>query len=350
MRAIAALSALLALAGPASAAGLGVAAPLSGPFALIGAQIRDGASAAAGPLAITIADDRCSAEGGEAAAAAFVSAGVGAVVGFACTEAAEAALPVLLKAGIPLITPAVRAPHLADQRARTGFLFYRLAPRADAEAAAIVRLLKPTFEAAPFALLDDGAPGNRGLSETVRLGLEQTGLKPVLADTFRPGRDDQSALVDHLLRRDIATVFIAGERADIAVMAAGHAEHKAASAAVIADLAFAGGEALRAADEATPLPDGVLMVAPPDWARTGAPSALAAIAAAGASTDGYAVPAYAATEVARAALATGNPVAALAGTGFATALGPVSFDDKGDWREDRWQLFRSHDQNFEPLD
>ena len=55
------------------------------------------------------------------------------VVGFLCTEAIEAAMPILKDAGIPVITVGVRTDSLTDRKVKTGWPVFRLAPRADAE-------------------------------------------------------------------------------------------------------------------------------------------------------------------------------------------------------------------------
>ena len=71
-------SVLLAGFAHAETLSIGVAAPLSGPSALLGKQIEAGARLAAstGDTEITVADDACTAEGGDAAAHAFVEAKV----------------------------------------------------------------------------------------------------------------------------------------------------------------------------------------------------------------------------------------------------------------------------------
>jgi branched-chain amino acid transport system substrate-binding protein len=89
---------------------VGIAAPLSGPSAILGKQIEAGASLAAeaNGAEIKTVDDACTADGGAAAARDFAAAKVSVVVGFLCTEAIEAALPILKDAGIPVITVGVR--------------------------------------------------------------------------------------------------------------------------------------------------------------------------------------------------------------------------------------------------
>ena len=91
----------LVLAGQAGAEALiGFAAPLSGPSAILGEQMRTGVQMAAETLkdpgiTLNIADDACTAEGGAKAARQFVAAKVRVVIGFLCSEAIEAAWPPL---------------------------------------------------------------------------------------------------------------------------------------------------------------------------------------------------------------------------------------------------------------
>jgi branched-chain amino acid transport system substrate-binding protein len=329
----------------AVASEIGLAAPLSGPYARLGEQLKTGVTAAGS--AVEIADDGCSAEGGKAAANALLAAEVKIVVGFVCTEALETALPVLSAAGVPVITPAVRATQFADTRSRTGFLFYRLAPRADSDATATAAILRARWGNEPFAILDDGAPANRTLAESFRLAMEANGPKAVLAESYRPGQESQLGIVKRVLGADAAHVFVAGERADIAVIAASYADYREHSAALVRPLEIAAGETLRAAPDGIELPGDVLMIAPPDWSQEGDAAALAAIRAGGAEPDGYAVPAYAAAQIALAALAAGGDLAdVLSATAFQTAVGPVTFDEKGEWAESRWELFISSLDKF----
>ncbi|TIW51815.1 MAG: ABC transporter substrate-binding protein, partial [Mesorhizobium sp.] len=126
---ILAVLASIAFAGNAGAEDLvvGVAAPLSGPSAILGKQVEAGAglAAEANGAEIKTLDDACTADGGVAAARDFAAAKVDVVVGFLCTEAIEAALPILKEAGIPVITVGVRTESLTDRRAKTGWPVYR---------------------------------------------------------------------------------------------------------------------------------------------------------------------------------------------------------------------------------
>jgi len=344
-------AAVLALAGGAQADTLkvGFAAPLDGPFALLGAQMRAGAEIAAEDAGaeLVVTDDECTAEGGDKAARTLAGAGVEAVAGFLCVEAIEAALPVFKESGIAVVTPGVRANGLTDRRVRTGWPVWRLAPRADAEAAAIAAILPKRWRTEHFAIVDDGTIHGRELAESLRLAAEIAGLKPVFIDTYRPQMENQIGLVGRLARAGATHVFVGGDRDDIAIMArdAGQLGH---------DLVFAGGEALRAPGE-VPLAAGTLMIAPPEWAGRIDADAVQRFAEAGIVPEGYVLPAHAAATVALEALRRAqaeNRTAAdiLSGGRFETLLGPVSFDDKGDPAHFPFLLHRYDGDRFLPAD
>lgn len=332
---------------------IGLAAPLSGPAQLLGRQVEAGARLAADAAGATIAarDDACTAEGGAAAARAFAEEKVGIVIGFLCTDAIEAALPILKEAGIPALTVGVRTESLTDRRDKTGWPVFRLGPRGDDERNAAAAIVTRLWKDELFAIVDDGTIYGRELAETVRAGAEQAGLKPVFVDTFRPEMDNQIGLVGRLRKAGATHVFAGGDGADVAVMARD-------AAGLGTAMAFAGGEALRAAPGDVALAAGTVMVALPEWAEVADRKALEAFASAGIVPEGYALPAYAAVEIAEAAAAeaAGKPLAealvaeALAGHAFATAIGRIRFDAKGDLAENPYRAFRFDGQRFLPIE
>ncbi|TGT34525.1 ABC transporter substrate-binding protein, partial [Mesorhizobium sp. M4B.F.Ca.ET.169.01.1.1] len=71
--------------------------------------------------------------------------------------------------------------------------------------------------------------------------------------------------------------------------------------------------------------------------------------------DGYTLPAYAAVEIAKAATAdaesSGQPLGeVLTGHDFATAIGTIRFDDKGDLSQNPFRVFRFDGTHFVPLE
>ncbi|WP_309086547.1 branched-chain amino acid ABC transporter substrate-binding protein [Chelativorans sp.] len=326
---------------------IGLSAPLGGDFRILGEQWAQGARAAAAlreqPVELIEADDACTVEGGAAAARRLVEARVSIVIGFLCTPAVEAAMPVFKEAGIPVITP-VRTNSLTDQKDRTGWPVYRLGPRADAEREAVADILVPLWREEFFAIVDDGTIHGRELAENLRARAELAELKPVLVDTFRPQLDNQIGLVGRLRRAGATHVFVGGDRSDTAIMARD-------AAGLDYAVTFAGGEALRAEDGPVPLSAGVLMVGLPEWRDIATPDALAALEAARVQPEGYALQSFAAFEVAvsaagEAANAELPVTTALAQLTFATAIGEVRFDEKGDLAGNPYRLFRYDGERF----
>lgn len=351
IRAAAILAAVLALAlhfaaGSAQAATIGVVATQGQPFEVLGNQVRRGAEIAAGRQGLSgelaFADDKCSAEGGAAAARQLIAAKVRIVVGFICTEAIEAALPLFKVAGIPVITPAVRADSLTDNRRKSGWPIFRLAPRADGERTAAAALLIPRWRKELYALVDDGTIYGRELVEAFRLSAEQAGLKSVFIDTYRPQMENQVGLASRLRRAGATHVLVGGDRQDVAVLARD-------AAGLGYDLTVAAGESLRSGQADAALPRGVLMVGLPEWSEIASTEAIEDFVAAKFTPEGYAIPAYAALEIAAAALksAGGKPLAeVLAADEFSTTMGPIRFDPKGDLSQNPYQLFRYDGQRF----
>jgi branched-chain amino acid transport system substrate-binding protein len=345
------LAAALALtaAGAAHAQSIGVVAPMNDAVALLGRQMRQGAEVAAASRGVAtqnlhFVDSQCTAEGGAAAARELVSAGVQVVVGFLCTEAIEAALPILKEAGIPTITPGVRTDSLTERRDRTGWLVFRTAPRAGDEEEAAAAYLVPRWSDALFALVDDGTIYGREFVESFRLAAEMAGLKAVFVDTYRPQMDNQVGLVARLRRAGATHVLVGGDLADVAIMGRD-------AAGLDYDLTIAAGETLRAAPGDVPLATGTLMVGLPEPAEIASAEALSAFAERGVVPEGYALPTFAAFEIAAEALVeaetSGRSVAEVLGSrSFETALGTIAFDDKGDLAQNPYRLFRYDGQKF----
>ncbi|MCV0397096.1 MAG: branched-chain amino acid ABC transporter substrate-binding protein [Rhizobiaceae bacterium] len=342
------LSAVVAWPASAQQPSYGIAAPLSGPVAPLGEQLRDGAWLGLSSLSSAtayLADDGCEAEGGERAANQFVEKNVAIVIGFLCTEAAEAALPILTEANIPVLSPGVRTDSLTRNQDKTGYLFFRNAPRTGHEAAAAARIVASRWREELFAIVDDGTIYGRELAEAVRFAAEQSGIEPVFVDTYRPQLDNQIALVGRLRRAGATHVFVGGDRDDVAIIARDARE-------LDYSLTVAGGEALRAPGN-EPLPAGVLMVGLPDWDRRLDQADLERFRAAELVPEGYVVPAFAAAQIALAATRDDDPEAilrALRDMRFDTIAGPVKFDANGDLGGNPYELFRWDGTRFVPVE
>ncbi|MHA6643370.1 ABC transporter substrate-binding protein [Mesorhizobium sp. A623] len=341
---------LLTAGAQAEPLAIGVAAPISGSSAPLGQQVVAGATLAAkaNGASLTVADTACSADGGTDAAKKFVAAKVGVVVGFLCTEAIEAALPVLKDAGIPVVTVGVRTDSLTDGREKTGWPVFRLGPRGDDERNATAALLTKFWSGELFAIVDDGTIYGRELAETLRAVAEQAALKPVFMDNFRPQMDNQIGLIGRLKKAGATRVFVGGDGSDVAVMGRDAAK-------LDANIVFAGAEALRADHDDLPYAPGTLMIAPPEWAEMADKPVLDAFAAADIIPEGYVLPAYAAVQIAVAADAAAQGSARritdlLGSQDFSTAIGPIRFNEKGDLSQNPYRLFRFDGTRFVPVE
>ncbi len=340
-----ALPVLLALALPSHAQELpriGVAAPSSGPNAVLGRQVTEGTEAAMRGRATTVeADTQCTAEGGRAAAERFAAEKVSVVVGFICTESLETALPILRAAGIAAIDIGVRADRFTAQRRRTGDLIWRLAPRSDAEATALAAFVLARWRDGPFGILDDGSIYGRGLADAVRSKIEAAELRPAVIDTFRPAEEKQFGIARRLLRSGVTRFVVAGERTDAAIIA-----RDAAASGV--NLEMLGGESfLDEPSETAQLPVGTHAVAP----QTRFPSIAGPGRADATERQGYFGPAFVAATIAQVTVAEADaskrPLSVILDEHpFSTPLGDVRFDEHGDSNLDLFRTFRFDGQDF----
>ena len=332
---------------------VGIVIPQSGQFKRLGDHVREAFAVwnADNPgvfADIVEGDDGCTEQSGKDAAAAMTEAGVDIVVGFLCTETLAAALPLLTKEGIPVMTLTVRADIIAEEAERLGWKFFRLAPRAGSEADIAADAIFRFWANQPFALIEDGAISGRELVEAIRIQLENRGLKPTFVDNYRPGQNTQPSLMRRLKSAGVSRVFVGGERADLAVIAY-EADYQSVA------LEYMGGDALNAPQTEYPVPDGTIAVL--SAAATPGPedeAARAAFADRDMIAEGLRIPAYAAAEIIGAAatrMGYGETSLneLLSQKTFSTALGPVTFEPNGERREPGFVLAILDDGNFRRL-
>ncbi|WP_170985861.1 ABC transporter substrate-binding protein [Rhizobium sp. AU243] len=341
-----------ALAGSASAASIGIVAPQSGPYELLGQQVRQGAKAAAAKLGLDVVEihESCEDGSGGAIADGLVAAKVSAAIGFLCTETLQDVLPPLKAAAIPAITLSSRAPILMEDALKYGWPLFRLAPSDRAESDRIAEIILRDWKGHSIGLVDDGTIYSRELVDRIRSSLEENGLKPTLADTMRPNQEQQVALVRRLARTGISHVFVGAERNDVAIIA-----RDAGSENI--PLTVMGGDAMNAANNPVPLAANVLAVTRPAYDTLPSAQAVAGeLRGAGIEPEGYVLPAYAAAELtaalAEATQAQSKPAPEIlaGGTLFKTVLGDLGFSPSHDLSDNPYRLQRWNGQRFEPAD
>lgn len=323
---------------------LAVVAPQTGPFASLGAQVVTGAKRLAEEkkFSLLIVPETCDAGSGEKIAARIVAAKAVAAVGFLCAESLETGAGQLKTASIPAISVSVRSKILFEDAAKENWPVFTLAPSYDDEAEKLTDVIAAQWQGSAFALIDDGTLPARELVDGVRGQLEAKGMKAQFADTFRPGQDNQIALVRRLAKTGATYVLFGGDRNDAAVIMRDAAAEKIS-------LTLIGGETLNAANQPVPLADGVLAVLTPETTPA-AQGVLAAISRNGEAGEGYVVPAYAAASIAAQAIATGKPVVTALREGrFETVLGPFSFGKDAN-RRNPYLLMEWRGEAFVPVE
>jgi branched-chain amino acid transport system substrate-binding protein len=197
---------------------IGAAAPLSGPNAALGEQLRRGVERAVEDinatggirgekLTVQFADDGCDPRKAVDVATGFVSAGVKAVVGHYCSGASIPASKVYQKAGIVQISPASTNAKFTDDG---GWNVIRLVPRDDAQAAAAAALVQDRFAGQKIAVVNDQSPAFTALAEAFAASLRQKGIIPALQQSFKAGNKDFAALVKQVADSGAGVVYLSG--------------------------------------------------------------------------------------------------------------------------------------------
>jgi branched-chain amino acid transport system substrate-binding protein len=321
---------------------IGVAGPLSGPFAVLGEQMRAGAAQAVADineaggingetLVLHEMDDACDAKQADAAANQLAGRGVAMVVGHLCLGASIAASQVYALNHIVQISPGTTYPAFTDERPGPGV--FRLAARDDQQALVAGTFLATHFADARIVIVNDDSIYGKGLADAVREAMNAAGKRETLTVEYEGAGDNYQELVLRLKASDIDVVFVGGYAADIGVIARQMRE-AAMDATLIAGDALAADEFPQIAGGAS---EGTLMTFPSDLRRSPeAATVVRELRSQGIEPEGYVLAAYTAVQVwAAAATAAGSTafdavVPALGAGDFPTVLGRVSFDANGD--------------------
>jgi branched-chain amino acid transport system substrate-binding protein len=215
------------LAAPATAqVRIGVAGPMTGPFAPFGAQMAAGAAQAAnminarGGIAgerveLVALDDLSDPQRAEIIARRLVEEGVVAVIGHFTTGASNTAAPIYADAGIVMITPSSTDPTLTE---RDLWNVFRAAPRDDRQGDVAGRHLAIEYGEGRIAIAHDKTAYGKGLADRARQVMNELGVTDVLYTGIDVGETSYAALVARLREADIDAVFFGGLHAEAGVI------------------------------------------------------------------------------------------------------------------------------------
>ncbi|WP_048644951.1 branched-chain amino acid ABC transporter substrate-binding protein [Nitratireductor soli] len=321
---------------------IAVAGPMTGQYASFGEQMKAGAeqavadiNAAGGvngeQLKLEVGDDACDPKQAVAVANQFAGSGVTFVAGHFCSGSSIPASSVYAEEGIIQISPASTNPAFTDERPGPGV--FRVCGRDDQQGAVAGKFLVDNFADKKVAFVHDKTAYGKGLADATMAAYEAAGGKPALYEAYTAGEKDYSAVVSKLKNEGIGVLYVGGYHTEAGLMARQMKEQGM-------DTVLVSGDAL-VTDEYWAITgdagEGTLMTFSPDPRKNEiAKPVVDALLAAGKTAEGYALYTYAAIQAWKTAVETAkstdyDPVveALNAGT-FATVLGDLSFDDKGD--------------------
>ena len=208
-----------ALAGSASAqVMIGVQGPITGPNAVFGAQLKNGAEQAAADInakggilgkkiTVEFGDDVSDPKQGVSVANKFVGDGVRFVVGAFNSGVTMPSSQVYQENGILEITPASTNPQITE---RGMWNIFRTCGRDDQQGSVAGAYIVKHFKGKRVAVIDDKTTYGKGLADETVKAMAKGKMKPVLREGVNTGEKDYSALVSKIKQSRADLVYWGG--------------------------------------------------------------------------------------------------------------------------------------------
>lgn len=337
---------------------IAVAGPMTGGLAAFGEQLRRGAemavadiNAAGGvngeQLKLEIGDDQCDPKQAVQVANDLVKKEVAFVAGHFCSGSSIPASAIYAEEGILQMTPASTNPAFTDDAAAKGIkTIFRACGRDDKQGSFAGPWLSSTYSGKNVAVLDDKSAYGQGLANETEKNMAAAGLSPAMRETYTAKEKDFSALISKMKDAKIDAVYIGGYHDDAALMV-----RQAREQGFNAD--FVSGDALNTAEFwsiSGPAGEGVRYSDAASAVNLDSAKAVVEkFRADGYEPEGYTLNSYAAIQAWAAAAnkagsVEGEAVAdALRSAPIQTAIGELSWDEKGDLTEVNYAWYVWHD-------
>jgi len=197
---------------------IGLGAPITGPYASFGEQLRRGAemavkdiNAAGGVLGqkikLEIGDDACDPKQAVAVANQLVNKGVVFVDGHFCSGSSIPASDVYAEEGVLQISPASTNPKLTERGLESVF---RTCGRDDQQGAVAGNYMADHFKGKNIAIVHDKQAYSKGLADETKKQLNKRGVSEVMYEAITPGEKDYSALVSKLKANKVDILYYGG--------------------------------------------------------------------------------------------------------------------------------------------
>jgi branched-chain amino acid transport system substrate-binding protein len=337
---------------------VGVALPRTGGAASYGDQVLNGVKAAAEAInaaggadgekiVLDVEDDMCDPKNAVSVANRIVEKSAHFVVGHVCSGASIAASDVYAENRVVMISPSTLAGKLTD-RGLPGI--FRVCGRDDQQGAFAADYIADYFKDKRFAIIHDSQTFSRGLADTVRNDLHKKGITEVLFEGITPGERDYSAVITRLRAAGVEFVYYGGYQQEM-----GQLLKQAVTGGFKAQWMGSSGIATREfASIAGSASDGVLMTFSRDPRKLpGSANLVASLRSRGIEPDGFTLYGYAALQVLAEAMDQAKSLdplvvgKAMKSGAFATALGELKFDAKGDVMTPSYVMYEWRGGNFD---
>ena len=323
---------------------IGTAGPMTGQYASFGEQMKAGAeqavadiNAAGGvlgeQLVLEVGDDACDPKQAVAVANQMASNGAVMMAGHFCSGSSIPASAVYAEEGVVQISPASTNPKFTDERPNPDGGTYRVCGRDDQQGEVAGKFLATEMAGKKVAFVHDKTAYGKGLADATMAVYEAEGGDPAMYEAYTAGEKDYTALVTKLKNESIDVLYVGGYHTEAGLMVRQMRDQGM-------DTVLVSGDALTSSEYWSITGDagaGTLMTFSPDPRKNpNASDLVKTFRDKGIEPEGYVLYTYAAIQAwADAAEAAGSVEydainKALNDGDFATVLGDLSFDDKGD--------------------
>ena len=336
-----ALAASLAVSGTANAQiKVGVAGPITGPNAVFGAQLKNGAEMAAADInakggingqqiVLVFGDDVSKPDQGVSVANKMVGDGVKFVIGHFNSGVTMPASTVYAENGILMITPSATNPQITE---RSLWNVFRTCGRDDQQGEVAGKYILEKFKGKTIAIVHDKTTYGKGLADETKKAINKLGINEAFYEGVNTGEKDFAALVSKIKAVDL--VYWGGLHTEGGFLARQMKEQGLKAPLMGGD----GIDSSEFASIAGPGAEGVLMTNFPDPRK--APEAAAVLKQFEAKKydpEAYTLYSYAALQIIQAAAAATkslDPKVIAAemrkGGTYKTVIGDRAYDKKGD--------------------
>ena len=348
------LVALLAFASAARAdVTIGLVAPLTGPVAAYGDQVKNGAQAAVDAInenggilgekvVLKLADDAGDPKQGVSVANLLVADGIQYVVGPVTSGVAIPASDVFAENGILMVTPTATAPDLTT-RGLANVL--RTCGRDDQQAEVAAAYVVKNMKDKRVAVIHDKGTYGMGLADAFKAGINAGGVQEVQYSSLTPGEKDLSALVTRIKADNVDVIYFGGYHPEGGLLAR-QLRDVGVNATIIGGEGLSNTEFWAIANEAAA---GTLFTNAADALKNPASAdAVKILNDKGIPPEAFTLNAYAAVEVLKAGIekagsaddATAVATALKSGEPIATAIGNLTYGESGDLTSPSFSLFK----------